>query len=154
MVKITIIIVCVFLLIIFKKLNLFSFFKKNVSEIIEEISIVEPTIEMPKSEQIAFWNDYIKDYPNRAIGYNERGNLYRHLKEWELAIEDYDKSIEIYPDYSASYLSRGLTWAKLNEKEKAREDLKTAAQLMKQQNNLVGYESVMLFLKDLENGII
>ena len=134
--------------IIIKKVNFISLFKKIAPEV-EYVETIEPLKEMPKSEQLAFWNDFIEDYPNSTKAYKQRGDIYRKLKKWQLAIADYDRSIQIQPHYSFSYLSRGLVWAELNEKEKAIKDLKNAQRLMKKENNLVGYESVGFFLKDL-----
>ena len=46
--------------------------------------------------------------------------------------------------------SRGLLYAKLKQTEKAKIDLEQAAILFRQQNNMVGYETVMQLLQILQ----
>ncbi|MDE0089026.1 MAG: tetratricopeptide repeat protein [Candidatus Poribacteria bacterium] len=49
--------------------------------------------------------------------------------EYELAIEDYTKAIELKPDYAEAYYYRGGSWLRLGEREKAKEDLDVARDL-------------------------
>ena len=45
--------------------------------------------------------------PDSAEEYNERGNAYHEEGEYDLAIKDYNKAIELDPNYHAAYNSRG-----------------------------------------------
>ena len=101
--------------------------------------------------QLADWDQFIKENPNEALAYTHRGSIYSNLKEWKLALADYNKSIQMDPNYSFNYLDRGLIFIELNEKKKAIEDLNIAAQLMKQDNNMPGYQTVGYLLKELES---
>jgi len=48
--------------------------------------------------------------PNYAETYNNRGNLYKDLQKYDLALSDYSKAIDINPNYAVAYLGRGLLY--------------------------------------------
>ena len=50
------------------------------------------------------------DYVNAL--YN-RGNAYRHLHQYDKAIADYSKAIELSPDDADAWTNRGLAYAGL-----------------------------------------
>jgi len=52
------------------------------------VGIVEPLEGLSDSDLLKFWTQDIEKYPNDYIGYKERGDIYRKLKKWELAIKD------------------------------------------------------------------
>jgi tetratricopeptide (TPR) repeat protein len=55
-----------------------------------------------------------------ASDYAKRGNQHRHKREYQKAIRDYDRAIEIDPGTSAGvYLDRGLTWFLQSQVDKA-----------------------------------
>ena len=45
--------------------------------------------------------------------YYNRGNIYRILKDYKLALEDFTEAIRIDPHYHKAYLSRGFTYINL-----------------------------------------
>jgi tetratricopeptide (TPR) repeat protein len=51
------------------------------------------------------------------------------LKEYEKAIEDYNKAIELDPKFAIAYTNRGVAYDKLKEHEKAIEDFNKAIEL-------------------------
>lgn len=65
----------------------------------------------------AMTNDIAKK-PNNAVAYYKRGKAYLSEVEYDLALIDLNKAIEINPYYSAAYLSRGFIYG-----EKKRDDL-------------------------------
>ena len=61
-----------------------------------------------------------------AAAYNNRGNAYYRLNQYEKAIEDFNMAIEFNPKYAKAYRNRGNVHFKLNQYEKAIEDYKKA----------------------------
>ena len=51
------------------------------------------------------------------------------LGEYQLAIEDYDKAIQLYPDYALPYDNRGYAHGKLGGFRNSYADYKTACAL-------------------------
>lgn len=47
---------------------------------------------------------------NRAIILNNRGNAYYYKGQYDRAIEDYNKAIELNPNYTYAYYNRGLAY--------------------------------------------
>jgi len=64
-----------------------------------------------------------------AEAYNNRGNAYAELNEYERAIEDFSKAIELNPALAEAYNNRGLAYAELNKYERAIEDYNKAIEL-------------------------
>jgi len=54
---------------------------------------------------------------------------YLGLKQYERAIEDYNKAIEINPKYAGAYSNRGVAYRKLKQYAKEQEDYKKALEL-------------------------
>ena len=54
-----------------------------------------------------------------AGAYNNRGNSYNELKQFERAIKDYNQAIELKSDYAEAYNNRGATYAKLGQYARA-----------------------------------
>ena len=61
--------------------------------------------------------------------YNNRGIAYFDLQNYEQAISDYNRAIEINPKYAEAYYNRGLLYQILDETEKANADFAKAKQL-------------------------
>jgi tetratricopeptide (TPR) repeat protein len=55
---------------------------------------------------ITDFDEYVKLY-NKAAAYPIRGNFYREIKKYDLAIADYNKAIELDPKYVYAYYARG-----------------------------------------------
>jgi tetratricopeptide (TPR) repeat protein len=51
------------------------------------------------------------------------GLSYEQLKEWDKAIEAYEKSIEFAPEFPASHLHLGKLYLQLNRLEEAEKEL-------------------------------
>ena len=45
--------------------------------------------------------------PDNAGAYNNRGNAYDEKGDFDAAIQDYNKAIELQPDYAGAYNNRG-----------------------------------------------
>ena len=67
--------------------------------------------------------------PNFAGAYMNLGTAKAHLKEYDVAIKDYDKAIKLNPNYALAYYNRGLTYRELGKEKEAKENFKKAQEL-------------------------
>jgi tetratricopeptide (TPR) repeat protein len=98
----------------------------------------------------------IKDYtqaiaidPKHISAYLNRGNAHNSLKNRQEAIKDYTQVIDFDPTEAFAYLGRGVNLANWGDKQAAIEDLQRAADLFKQQNNMVWHAKTLQFLQKL-----
>ena len=61
-------------------------------------------------------------YYARGLEHSKNGN-------YELAIENFTKAIELKPNYADAYYSRSKAWLHLGEQEKAKADMQTASSI-------------------------
>ena len=52
---------------------------------------------------------------DKAVEYYNNGNAKLHLKDYQGAIKDYTKAIELNPDAEGAYYNRGLAKEKLED---------------------------------------
>lgn len=64
-----------------------------------------------------------------AETYYSRGLAHSKNGDYELAIADYTKAIELKSDYADAYYRRSKTWLHLGETEKAKSDMATASNI-------------------------
>ena len=68
--------------------------------------------------------------PTWLLGYyNSRGNAYRIIGDYQQAIKDYDKAIELDPKDAVAYYRRATAYMDLGDRRQAMKDYKTAARL-------------------------
>jgi tetratricopeptide (TPR) repeat protein len=65
------------------------------------------------------WTDVIEKYPDDFFAYGKRGEYYLTQKQFEPALEDYNKSIELNPRYASAYINRGRAHQQLGNFEDA-----------------------------------
>ena len=65
----------------------------------------------------------------KAIVYNNRGIAYMSEGEYDCAIKDFTKAIEVKPDFAEGYNNRGVAYAEKSEMESAIEDFTTVINL-------------------------
>lgn len=99
------------------------------------------------TDEIKFWNDVVNKAPNKAIGYHNRGNAYAKIGDYDLALQDIDKTISFFPpmpsedlgyekaDYtpinmSKTYMNRGSVYLGMGNLEAARADFDLAKRLL------------------------
>lgn len=80
-------------------------------------------------DSITFWTHELKYYPDNALAYGNRGEAYRDLGKFDLAMADFNKSIEVDPNYAESYNSRGQMHGMSGNTEAALQDFKRAIEL-------------------------
>ena len=92
---------------------------------------------------------YAKDY-NGAIklydevlkfgeydgAYNNRGNAYLNLNQYERAIQDYNKAIQLNPNYFEAYNNRGWAYYCLKKYQQALKDFDKALELNPNNNQV------------------
>jgi tetratricopeptide (TPR) repeat protein len=71
---------------------------------------------------IEYLSNSIKLQPDKASVYNNRGNAYSDLDQYQRAIKDYNDAIRLKPDYADAYNNRGVAYSKLDQKQRAIED--------------------------------
>jgi tetratricopeptide (TPR) repeat protein len=68
-----------------------------------------------------------------TIIYYQAGVNYAQDKQFQQAIEHYNKAIAVIPDYAAAYANRGMAHYHQNDSERAIQDLEKATNLYQQQ---------------------
>ena len=69
-------------------------------------------------------------YPDNQFVFVNRGNIYNdHLRDFEAAIADYNKTIEINPKFSWPYMNRALAYGRLKRWDEAIADYGRAIEL-------------------------
>jgi Flp pilus assembly protein TadD len=58
-------------------------------------------------QAVQFLGNAIKQNPNQAEAYNNRGNAYRDVKNYQKAVQDYRKAIQLNPKFYQAYNNRG-----------------------------------------------
>jgi tetratricopeptide (TPR) repeat protein len=71
-------------------------------------------------------NEDIKRYPNSAAAYWNRGWNSTQQKQYEKALEDFNKVLELKMDHPGLYLDRGYNYRRMHEYEKALNDFQKA----------------------------
>ncbi|MBI9077247.1 MAG: tetratricopeptide repeat protein [Desulfatibacillum sp.] len=61
----------------------------------------------------------------------KRGVIRFGTKDYEGAVEDFSRIIQLYPEFAEAFYFRGLTYQQMNEPAKAQEDFQKAAELQK-----------------------
>ena len=58
------------------------------------------------------------------MAYNNRGSAFHYKGQYDRAISDYNKAIEIDPEYALAFFNRGVAYFKKGDCDKAREDFR------------------------------
>ncbi len=69
----------------------------------------------------------LKKIQEAAVGYFKLGNTYHGLGDYQQAIKDFDRAIELDPKFAEAYRCRGKTYNELGNRQRAIEDWKAAA---------------------------
>lgn len=85
---------------------------------------------------LVLWNDVIEQYQTIPLAYNNRGHTLLLDSKTELALEDFNKAIELNPNYVKAYNNRGTALINMNRNDDALKDFDKAISLMP------GWESI------------
>jgi len=75
------------------------------------------------------WKDVISKYPEKERAYNNLGVLYKDRKEYDSAIKEYQKALEIDPNYAYAYYNLGIVYHDLGEQNRALEAYQKSIEL-------------------------
>ena len=78
---------------------------------------------------ISYYKKTIELRPNDAHAYNNMGNAYKEIGNFDRAIECYDSAISLKPDYASAHYNLGIVYQKKDEFSIALESYKMAARL-------------------------
>lgn len=78
------------------------------------------------TERLALWDDTVKKSPGKARPYFNRGYVYQDKGQFERAIADYSRAIELRPDYAQAYSVRGTAYAETGAPDLALADFDKA----------------------------
>lgn len=73
--------------------------------------------------------DYVKQMPDKAVGWTALGDIYRGKKMYPDAIKNYNKAISIEPDKAETYNLLGSAYSDSGDKQNAFTNLKKACDL-------------------------
>lgn len=96
---------------------------------------------------ITLWSDVISKYENVPNAYASRGNEYGMSKEYDLALSDYNKALELEPRNLVALTSRGYLFYLMGDNDKAIGDFNRAISAYPQYvpaylNRSLAYESI------------
>ncbi|MFO7687296.1 MAG: tetratricopeptide repeat protein [Desulfobacterales bacterium] len=78
---------------------------------------------------VVFLENAIQEDPDFAEAYNNRGNAYREMKQYALAIQDYNKAISLNPNLAKTFNNRGNIYFDQRNFQMAIEDYSAALSL-------------------------
>lgn len=81
------------------------------------------------SAAITGYDEAIRQNPNHARAYNNRGLVYQAKGDVNRAIADFSEAVRLGPTVMAAYLNRGAAYAKKGDADKAIEDYNEAIRL-------------------------
>lgn len=78
---------------------------------------------------VTLWGDVISQFQHVPIAYNNRGVDYYRQKQYDLALPDFNKALQLQPDYTWAYLSRGAVYEVQHQIDQALQDYSKAIAL-------------------------
>lgn len=88
-----------------------------------------PSANSPDNSQIIEWTKVINAHPDIAVPYLKRGAVYNSLKQYDLAINDFNRAIEINPKYAIAYNSRAYSYDRKQQYDLALKDLSKSIEI-------------------------
>jgi tetratricopeptide (TPR) repeat protein len=101
-------------------------------------------------DEMTLWNDVISQHQNIPFAYFNRGILYMNEQQFDLALADYNKAIELNPKYFHAYNNRGVFYRNDKRNNEAIEDFNMAIQL-KPDNAEIYYNRGLVFMDENKN---
>lgn len=112
----------------FKRAAKINSSNKGADKIIEEAEALTKRGEF--NEALELYSQAAELYPDNQFIFVNRGNIYNdHFRDFEAAIADYNKTIEINPKFSWPYMNRAIALGRLKRWEEAIADYGRAIEL-------------------------
>ncbi len=70
-------------------------------------------------DELTLWNDAVKKSPQKVRPYNNRGRAYGNMGEYDKAMDDFRRAIQINPRCAEAYYNLGLVYALKGDDENA-----------------------------------
>lgn len=86
-------------------------------------------------DAIDYYTKFINLFPDKTVGYYNRGIAYGNLKEYYKAISDFNRAIEINPEDADAYFQRGNVYKNLLDYSKAISDYNKAIEINPKDDN-------------------
>jgi tetratricopeptide (TPR) repeat protein len=80
-------------------------------------------------DSITLYNDVIGKYPQIALAYNNRGAARQMQGQYDLAMADFTRALQLNPGYDGAYNNRGRLHMNLNDETAALVDLEAALRI-------------------------
>ncbi|MEI6863506.1 MAG: tetratricopeptide repeat protein, partial [Candidatus Omnitrophota bacterium] len=80
-------------------------------------------------DDLTLWNDTIRKSPHKARPLNNRGVAYCSKGNFDRALSDFNKAIELYPKFADAYNARGSAYKYKGDLERALSDYNKAIEL-------------------------
>lgn len=90
------------------------------------LSILTFTRCMVWKDNLTLWDDEVSKNDSYALAYYSRGVAYYTNKEWDKAMADYSRTIEIDPNYTDAYFNRAIYYDNSGQFDKAIADYSRA----------------------------
>ncbi len=96
-------------------------------------------------DKIVFYTKAIERDPKFVEAYNNRGNAYCDIEQYDLALKDYHKAISLNPDYVIAYHNRAILYFDRADYEKALIDMNKVIKLEPNDANSYNYRGNIYF---------
>ena len=83
-------------------------------------------------DSLSLWNDAIEKYDKAPLSFNCRGGVYYYTKDYDKALKDFSRAVQLKSDYSDAYYNRGLVYNNLGKYDEAIQDYSASIKYRKQ----------------------
>ena len=83
---------------------------------------------IPFDQAVDYYTNQIRANPS-SVNYLKRGQIWKHKKEYDIAIADYNEAIRLDPQSALAFNNRGYAWHNKKEYDKAIADYNEAIRL-------------------------
>jgi len=97
------------------------------------------------------WTYILRYYPDRPTAYNNRGHYYLNQGEYDKALADFNKAIELDAKNAGAYDNRGVLYLRQGDYEKALSDVNKAIELDPQKSGSYDNRGLILSQKGESN---
>ncbi|MCC5659049.1 tetratricopeptide repeat protein [Nostoc sp. XA010] len=107
-----------------------------------------PLLNSNPQPDMAKYDEAIRQHPDNAEVYFDRGNARLAQKDFQGAIADYTEVLRLEPNNPKVYANRGLARKNLGDKKGAIADLEVAMKLFKAKGDQSSYQKILPWLRE------